>query len=64
MREDGAWAGTGDPMAMNSSPMGSYRNADLDLDKTSFRGSKENKEIVSKIHNVGIVNSDARSVDS
>lgn len=48
VREDGAWAGTGDLMAINNSSMGSFGNADLDLNKTSFRG---NKEIVSKIHN-------------
>lgn len=51
VREDGAWAGTGGLMAINNSSMGSFGNADLDLDKTSFRGNKENKEIVSKIHN-------------
>ena len=51
IREDGAWAGTGDLMAINNSSMGSFGSADLDLDKTRFRGNKENKEIVSKIHN-------------
>lgn len=49
MTEDGAWAGTGDLMAIASSAVGSYRNADLDLGKTSFTG---NEEIVSKIHNI------------
>lgn len=39
--------GTGDPTAMNSSPMVNQRKADLELGTASFRGNKENKEIFS-----------------
>lgn len=40
---DEAQAGTGDPTAINNSPMVSYRNADLELSKTGFRGDKDSK---------------------
>lgn len=42
---DGSQKGTLDPMVMNNSPMVSYGNADLD--KTDFRDSKGNKEVIS-----------------
>lgn len=41
---DRAQAGTRDPMAINNSPM--VPDADCQCDKTAFRGSKDNKEII------------------
>lgn len=44
--QDEKW-GTGlapETMAINKSPMVHQRNADLELDKTGFRESKENKK--------------------
>ena len=46
---DKGWQNTGDSMAINS-PMVSYRNTDPELDESSFRVNKENKEIVSNMH--------------
>lgn len=37
-------------MAINNSPKISYRNADMELDETTFRGNKKNNEIVSSTH--------------
>ena len=39
----GVQAGTGDPTVINNSPMVSYRNADLELSKTGFRGDDDSK---------------------
>ena len=43
MISDGVQAGTADPMAVNNSPMVSYRHADLELDRIGFRGNKEKR---------------------
>lgn len=40
---DGMQAGTGDPTAINNSPMVSHRNGDLEPSKTVFRGGKDAK---------------------
>lgn len=41
--------GTGDPAAVNNSPMVSYRNADLELGKTGLRCNNENEDQVANI---------------
>jgi len=43
-------ADTGDLTAINSSPLVSERNADLELSKTSFRGTKKNELEASNTH--------------
>ena len=42
--------GTGDPTAIKNSSTASYRNANLELDKTGLKGNKENKDQVSNIY--------------
>lgn len=42
-KRHGVQAGTGDPTLINNSPTVSYRNADLELNKTGFRGDKDSK---------------------
>lgn len=44
MIRDGVVAGTREPMAVNNSPVVSYRNADLELDKIVFRSNKGKKK--------------------
>lgn len=44
MIRDGVVAGTREPMAVNNSPVVSYRNADLKLDKIVFRSNKGKKK--------------------
>lgn len=46
---DRAWDDTGDPWATNDSSMGTERNTDWKLNKAAFKGSKENKEVVSNV---------------
>lgn len=43
-------ADTGDLTAINNPPVDSERNADLELNKTSFRGTKENRIEASNAH--------------
>lgn len=47
--KDGVEAGTGDPTAINKSPMVTHRNADLELRKTRFRGEKDSKSSCRKM---------------
>lgn len=46
---DRAQAGSGDPMATDSSVVISSRNADTEMEKNGFRGNSENTEIVCNI---------------
>lgn len=39
--KDGVQAQTGDLMAVNNSPMVSYKNTGLELDKTGLRSNEE-----------------------
>lgn len=47
-----AQADTGNLTAINSSPVDSERNADLELSNTSVRGIKENKIEASNVHKI------------
>lgn len=49
MIRDGVVAGSREPMAVNNSPVVSYRNADLKLDKIVFRSNKGKKKRVCNI---------------
>lgn len=43
MIKDGVQVGIGDLMAVNNTPMVSYRNIGLELDKTGLRSNKEKR---------------------